>query len=148
MTHARLLIFSLLSFSLLSLSCGSLIDLETPSPQPDTPRYTSEEVVDLVKSFLTKGAVNQSALVFVQSSEGSADYIGKGLWRVKLIMKLPESKREYAINPQTHELRKFVPPTIVPAGTVEHAFDFRESTQTVVAHDSDAAMLMSALKHH
>ena len=57
-----------------------------PTPQLDTPRYTPAEVVDLVKTKLTEVALNPSMVKSVQTAEGNATYMGKGVWSVSLTL--------------------------------------------------------------
>lgn len=93
----------------------------TPTPQPDIPRYTSAEVIDLVKTKLTEGACQPVGITRVQAASGTSIYTGNGVWSVMLRINL------------------------VTNG--DNIFTFREATQTVVAANEIAAQNMGILKN-
>ena len=91
----------------------------------DRPRYKEGEVVDLVKTVLTKDSTESLLIREVQTSNGEARYQGNGLWSVKL-------GNPYIIRP-------------IDYGDYWE-FAYRESSGTVVAKNYNAADLMGKLK--
>ncbi len=111
-------------FAIISAACNRSTTVTQQStiatPQLDVPRYTNNEVVDMVKTNLTEGASSVYLIKNVQLAIGTANYLGKGTWSVVI--------------------------PVFADKVYDCVFTFREVTKTVVATNESAAFIMGLLR--